>query len=731
MPIKNTSARIFASKLMAIGTGAALTTMILAARPLQAPEPPAAAQRPIVDEYWGIKVTDNYRWLENWDDPEVRTWSEAQNAATRAALAAVPARAAIRSRITELLTGASISYGGLSRRRGTLFALKFDPAKQQPLLVTLPGPDAPGSERIILDPSRLDRDSRISIDWYVPSPDGALVAVSLSRAGTESGDVYLFDVASGRQVHEVIPRVNGGTAGGSLAWSPAGVGFFYTRYPRPGERPEADMDFYQQVYYHRLGTPTAKDTYCIGKEFPRIAEIQLHATADGTVILARVGNGDGGEFAFFLRRADGSWTRIAAFSDQVIDAALAPDATLYLLTIRGAPRGKVLRLAPGVMDLRAATLFAAEGDGVIREMLPTASLIYLSELLGGPSRLRMVGLDGKALGAVPVPEASSVQRIVPVEKDDVLLQIESYVKPAAWYRWSPGAEQLVRTALFKASPADYSDCTVSRTTAGSKDGTRIPLTIIHRKGIKLDGSNPTLLSGYGGFGIAIRPSFSDTSRLWLDHGGVLAVANLRGGGEFGEAWHQAGMLARKQNVFDDFIACARFLIGAGYASPKTLAIEGGSNGGLLMGAALTQAPELFRAVVAHVGIFDMLRNELTPNGTFNVTEYGSVRDKAQFDALYAYSPYHRVRDGGRYPAMLFLTGANDPRVDPMNSRKMVARLQAASASGRPVWLRTSDSTGHGGGTPLAERIERITDVLAFLFDQLSLSFTPALPMAPK
>lgn len=715
---------------MAIGTGAALAAMILAARPPKTIEPPVAAQRPIVDEYWGIKVTDNYRWLENWDDPEVRAWSEAQNAAARTALAAVPVRAAIRARITELLTGTSISYGGLVRRRGTLFALKYDPAKQQPLLVTLSGPDAPGSERVILDPSRLDPDSRISMDWYVPSPDGALVAVSLSKAGTESGDVHLFDVASGMQVHEVIPRVNGGTAGGSLAWSPAGVGFFYTRYPRPGERPKADLDFYQQVYYHLLGTPTAKDTYCIGKEFPRIAEIQLHATADGTVILAQVENGDGGEFAFFLRRADGSWTRIAAFSDQVVDAAFAPDATLYLLSIQGAPRGKVLRLAPGVMDLSAATLFAAEGDGVIQEVLPTASVVYLSELLGGPSRLRMVGLDGKMLGAVPIPEASSVQRIVPVEKDAVLLQIESYVAPAAWYRWSPGAEQLVRTALFKVSLADYSDCAVSRTTAGSKDGTRIPLTIIHRKGIMLDGSNPTLLSGYGGFGIAIRPSFSDSSRLWLDHGGVLAVANLRGGGEFGEAWHQDGMLARKQNVFDDFIACARFLIGAGYASPRTLAIEGGSNGGLLMGAALTQAPELFRAVVAHVGIFDMLRNELTPNGTFNVTEYGSVRDKAQFEALYAYSPYHRVRDGGRYPAVLFLTGANDPRVDPMNSRKMVARLQAASASGRPVWLRTSDSTGHGGGTPLAERIERITDVSAFLFDQLGL-WRRADPVAPR
>jgi prolyl oligopeptidase len=360
---------------------------------------------------------------------------------------------------------------------------------------------------------------------------------------------------------------------------------------------------------------------------------------------------------------------------------------------------------------------------VIQNVVPAGKLVYLIEVLGGPSRVRAIAQDG-TVTTLPVPPVSSVWQVVSGEGDQVLLNVESDLVPAAWYRWSPGGARLERTALFRTSAADYSDCEAVREEATSKDGTKVPLTVLRRKGTKLDGTNPTLLTGYGGFDIATRPSFSDTGRVWLEQGGVIAIANLRGGSEFGETWHKAGALLNKQNVFDDFIACARHLIAAGYASPKTLAIEGGSNGGLLMGAALTQAPELFRAVVAHVGIYDMLRNELTPNGTFNITEYGTVRDKAQFAALFAYSPYHHVTNGTKYPAVLFLTGANDPRVDPMNSRKMAARLQAASTSGRPILLRTSGDTGHGIGSPLSARIAQTTDVYAFLFAELGVKHAP-------
>lgn len=712
-------------KTLVVGITAFLVGVVVAsAQPAAGPTPPGAARRPVVDEYWGVKVSDDYRWLESWDDPEVRAWSDAQNAATRAVLDALPGRSAIQARVEALMRGASVSFGGLLRRGSVLFAIKRDPALQQPQLVVLPSLADPGSARVVLDPNVLDPTGHTSIDFFEPSRDGSLVAVSLSVGGSESGDLHVFRVATGAQAFEVIPRVNGGTAGGSVAWTPDGKALYYTRYPRPGERPPADLDFYQQVYLHVLGTPTERDTYCTGKELPRIAEIRLDTPDEGPAVLAAVENGDGGELAFFLRRPDGAWAQVAAFADGVVDAAFGPDGSLYLLSHHGAPRGKVLRLAPGEAKLASASVVVPEGDGVIQGLLPTATRLYLAEILGGPSRVRWVGLDGAPGGLVAVPEASSVWQVVREQGDAVLLNVEGYLRPAAWFRWAPKSTALEPTALTRTSVADFSDCEVVRATATSKDGTKVPLSILKRRATALDGSNPTLLTGYGGFGIATRPSFSDVRRLWLEQGGIVAIASLRGGSDFGEAWHRAGMLTRKQNVFDDFLACARFLVDNRYTSPQALAIEGGSNGGLLMGAAFTQAPELFRAVVTHVGIYDMLRNELTANGTFNVTEYGSVANRAQFEALLAYSPYHRVRDGVRYPAVLFMTGANDPRVDPMNSRKMVARLQAASASGLPILLRTSGTTGHGGGTPLATRIVEQTDVYAFLFNQLGRAYAP-------
>jgi prolyl oligopeptidase len=333
--------------------------------------------------------------------------------------------------------------------------------------------------------------------------------------------------------------------------------------------------------------------------------------------------------------------------------------------------------------------------------------------------VRVFDLAGKGAGAVPILPVSAVGELVGAG-DDLLFRNTSYIDPPGWYRYAPATGKTTRTALFQTSPADYGDAEVLRDAAVSADGTRVPLNILRKKGTKLDGQNPTLLRGYGGYAVSRTPRFSASDRVWLDHGGVMVVANLRGGGEFGEAWHQAGALTKKQNVFDDFAACARRLVAAGYTKPERLAIMGGSNGGLLMGAALTQHPELYRAVVSYVGIYDMLRVELTPNGAFNVTEFGTVKDPKHFEALFAYSPLHHVENGATYPSILFLTGANDPRVDPFHSRKMTARLQAASGSARPVLLRTSDDTGHGIGTPLDAEIEEDVDVYAFLFHELGM-----------
>ncbi len=710
----------------------ALLTLAVAAaaQPPATPAVPATPKRPVTDEYFGVKVTDEYRWLEEWSDPAVRAWSDAQNAAARGVLAGLPGLAAIRDRVKQLDGGGSAAYFGLVMRGGVLFALKDQPPKQQPLLVALASPDDLASERVLLDPNALDPSGSTRIDFFVPALDGGKVAVSLSEHGTESGTVRVLETAGARELADRVPRVNGGTAGGSVAWNGDGSGFLYTRYPRGGERPAADLDFYQQVWFHRLGTATAADTYEIGREFPRIAETVLASSDDGRLALASVGNGDGGQFEHFLRKADGAWVRLTSFADGVVEAEFSADDGIYLLARKGSPRGRIVRVPVAAPEPARAAVVVPEGDAAIEGMLVTPGRLWVREVAGGPARLRVFKPgSGEAPAVVPLPAVSNVTGMARLTGDAVAYRVESFTEPAAWYTYSPAAGKAVRTAMVTTSPADFSDCEVVRETAVSKDGTKVPFSVIRRKGTKLDGSNPTLLTGYGGFGISTAPSFSPHARVWLEQGGVLAVANLRGGGEFGEAWHRQGMLTRKQNVFDDLAACAQRLIASGYTTPAKLAAEGGSNGGLLMGAMITQHPELFRAVVAHVGLFDMLRFERFANGQFNVTEYGSVSNRAQFEALHAYSPYHHVVDGTKYPACLFLTGANDPRVDPSNSRKMVARLQAATASGLPVLLRTSAGTGHIG-TPLDERVAARADVYAFLFHELGVAYTPVRPGKP-
>jgi len=379
----------------------------------------------------------------------------------------------------------------------------------------------------------------------------------------------------------------------------------------------------------------------------------------------------------------------------------------------------VLRLARAAARLADARVLVRQGDAVVEDVAATSSRVYVTELAGGPSRLDVFDIEGAPQKPVDLPPVSSVSELVPLEGNEILYESQSYVLPPAFYAASPGSVPK-KTSLAAITSADYSDTDVSRVEALSKDGTHVPLTIIARKGTKLDGANPTLLYAYGGYGISEVPSFSAVRRVWLDQGGVYVVANLRGGGEFGDEWHKGGQLTNKQNVFDDFAAAAQYLIEHRYATPARLAILGASNGGLLMGATLTQHPELFRAVVSRVGIYDMLRFHLWPNGAFNVTEYGDPADPAQFRALMAYSPYHHVTDGTKYPAILFFSGTNDPRVNPSDSRKFAARLQAATASGLPVLLRISDS-GHGFGTSLGEGLAQQADQFAFLFWQLGVN----------
>jgi prolyl oligopeptidase len=724
---------------------ACLLALSASAQTPSLPKPPDTPKHPVIDEVQGVKVTDDYRWLENWDDPAVKQWSAAQNARTREYLDHLPARNAIKERIHQLVSAGSASYYDLQFRGGMLFAEKFQPPLQQALLVVLRSADDPASAKIVFDPNTAGNGS-LSVDFYVPSFGGTYVAAALSENGSEDSSAHIFEVATGKELPDVVPRVNFATAGGSIAWKADSSGFYYTRYPQGNERPAEDANFYQQVYFHKLGTDSKEDTYVIGKEFPRIAETLLHMSDDGHWLLVSVANGDGGQFAHYVMDPDGHWTQLTHFEDGVVSVKFGVDPALYLLSRKDAPRGQILRLPLSHLDLTQAKVVVPQSPGAsaggsendrasIEYFVPAWNRLYVIDIIGGPSRVRIFGRKDsergnrgvppvlESMGEVPLPPISAIGQVLSVGGGDVLFYASNYIAPPAWYDFDAASGKAARTALVETSPVNFDDAEVVRDFAISKDGTRVPVNIIRRKGTKLDGTNPTLLYGYGGYGISEKPFFLGSfARIWLDQGGVYVDSNLRGGAEYGEDWHTAGNLTRKQNVFDDFLACAQYLIDQKYTSPAHLAILGGSNGGLLMGAAFTQRPELFRAVVSEVGVYDMLRTELDPNGAFNVTEYGTVKDPEQFKALYAYSPYHHVKDGTAYPAIYMSTGENDHRVNPMQSRKMIARLQAASSSPYPILLRTTSNAGHGFGTALDEQIEEEADDFSFLFDQLGVQY---------
>jgi prolyl oligopeptidase len=677
-------------------------------------------KKPVTDEYQGIKVEDDYQWLENDADPTVKAWSDTQNQKTRAYLDKLPDRAALEKQLTAWYAKTSPSYSGIVSRPGVLFALKFQPPKQQQMLVTLASADDLKSEKMVLDPNALDAKGTTAIDWFQPSRDGKYVAISISQGGSEDGTLHIYETATGKALPDSIAHVQYPTAGGSGAWNADGTGIYYTRFPRKGEKPDADLNFYQQVYFHKLGTPDSEDIYSIGKDFPRIAEVKLESSRDGKYILATVANGDGGDFAHYLLAPDGTWKQLTQFSDQVKAARLGRDGTIYLLSRENAPRGKVLRMPLDKPELTSATMIVPTSDAVIQFMEPNANALFVGDLLGGPSQIRRFDLDGKNETVIAIPKISAVTEMESLEDNSLLFRDVSFTEPAAWFHLVDPTKSPVKTALVNTSPVSFSDIEVTREFATSKDGTKIPLNVVRKKGTKQDGNNPTLLYGYGGYGISMSPNFEFTRRVWFDRGGVYVVANIRGGGEFGEEWHKAGNLTKKQTVFDDFAAAAEYLVAQKWTPPEKLSLLGGSNGGLLMGAMITQHPDLMRAVVSAVGIYDMLRVELAPNGAFNVTEFGTVKDPDQFKALYAYSPYHHVVDGAKYPSILFMTGANDGRVAPYHSRKMVARLDEGNKSSNPILLRTSTSAGHGIGTALNERIKQLADQYSFLFAQLGM-----------
>jgi prolyl oligopeptidase len=683
-----------------------------------------APRIPVTDTYHGIDVTEDYRWLEDATAGETITWTRAEQDRCRVYFDSIPWRGALRARVEELLRSERTAYQRLGSGGGVFFALKTQTPRQQPFLVTLTDLDDLATERVVVDPVVIDPSGETTIDFFVPSPDGSKVAVSLSEHGSEDGALHVFDVASGKAVDEPIPHVN--LMGGSVAWRHDGAGFWYTLCADPA-------GFRQQVWFRLIGDPGESggpgDRLDLAGPFAdeRIAENFLSTSPDGRWVMDRVQKGDGGEWQIYLRDAGagGPWWPVADIADKCVRAVLGADA-LYLLSLRDAPHGKLLRLPLTVgTTVAAAREIVPAGATVIEDLAVTSGTVWVVDMDGGPQQVRAFDGAGRPRPPVQIPPMSSVSShrdgLSVLGPDLIAWPCESFTEPATWWVAARG-EAPRPTALKATAPADLSGYQVTREFATSKDGTRIPLNVIAAPGTPRDGTAPALLTAYGGYGISLVPRFDPELRLWLEQGGVYVVANIRGGGEYGEEWHHAGRLTSKQNCFDDFIACAGHLHDTGITHRDRLAIMGGSNGGLLMGAVLTQRPDIARAVLAAVPVMDSLRSETTTNGGFNVPEYGTVTDPGQFRALLAYSPYHNVADGTAYPAVLLTAGEHDTRVEAWHPKKMTARLQQATASDRPVLLRL-ESGGHLAGS-LDQVIDASTDWHAFLFDQLGLCYRP-------
>lgn len=673
---------------------------------------PATRTDHIVDELHGERIPDPFRWLEDSESLETLAWTEAQNATTRSYLDAVPARPAIQRRLEQLLAIGAVSAP--TPTKGRYFYQRRDGTQNQPVLYVRDGVD--GEDRALLDPNLLDPAGTTALDWYFPSDDGALLAYGLSEGGSEESVLRVMQVGTGTNLTDRIPD----TRACDLAWLPDASGFYYTRYPRQGEVAEEERQYHRAVYFHKIGADSDGDEL-VFKPAQKEHWPSVSLSPDGRWLLITAARTfDQTDLYLQDRAAGGPIESVVRDLPFQFEGQLTRDALYIRSNVEGSTYG--LYLADPARPARAGwrTLIAPRLDAVLDGVLLTRRHLGLSYLERASSRLFVADLDGANPRNVQLPTIGSLFGWgAEPDGEELFYAFSSYTVPPSVYHIDLAAD---RKTLWRRVEADLEPDRfhLRQVTYMSRDGTPITMFVVHPRGSVLDGNNPTYLTGYGGFNISMSPGFSRSLLLWLEHGGVVAVPNLRGGGEYGESWHQGGMLSQKQNTFDDFIAAAEYLIREGYTSPRRLAIAGGSNGGLLMGAVLTQRPDLFRAVVIQVPLLDMLRYHLFRIARLWIPEYGSADDHEQFRWLRAYSPYHQVRDGTAYPAVLLATAESDTRVDPLHARKMAARLQAASVSGHPVLLRLESRAGHGAGKPVSKVLEELVDTWSFVFAELGL-----------
>jgi len=675
---------------------------------------PATRKLDLVETVQGKAIADPFRWLEDEHAPEVQTWMSAQDAYTRGELAKLPLRGELEARIKELFYFDSISAP--VHRGGRYFYSRKHADKEKTIVYWKQGEQ--GAEKVLFDPNAWSDDGSKGLHGWYPSHDGKHVAYQVSEHNSDETVLHVIDVATGKDTPDVIP----GTKYAAASWTADGKGFYYTWVPQVGgEVTIAERPGFAELRFHVLGSDPGKDP--IAHEATKSAETFLGGgiSRDGHWLLANIAHGWNSTDVYFkdARKPDAKWQTLVAGVDATFSVEVWKDK-FYIHTNDGAPRYKLMVADPVKPERAAWKEVIAQSDATLERASVVGGMLVLGYLENASTRLAIHELAGKHVRDVALPGIGTSDGISGEPDEDVgYFSFTSFTEPQQIFKTSiktGKAEEWARVKL----PLDTSKITTEQVWFPSKDGTKISMFLIHAKDAKKDGSNPTILYGYGGFNVPLTPGFAGSRIVWLEHGGVYAIPNLRGGGEYGEDWHKAGMLLHKQNVFDDFIAAAEYLEKEGWTSKDHLAISGGSNGGLLTGAAVTQRPDLYKAVICAVPLLDMLRFQLFGSGKTWVPEYGTAEDKDQFAVLWQYSPYRRAVDEAKraYPAVLFDSADHDDRVDPMHARKLAAVLQTYQTADAPIYLRIERNSGHGGADMVKSQVERVVDQLSFLLHEL-------------
>jgi prolyl oligopeptidase len=681
---------------------AALTAAPIAA---QVPEPPPTRVGSVVDTLHGVVIPDPYRWLEDQDAPETRAWIDAQNAYTDSLLGKVPGRERIAERLTELLKVDAI--GTPVAREGRYFFSKR--LADQDLYVIYMREGIDGEDQVLIDPHEWSEDHTISANMYGVSRDGRILVYGVRQGGEDEVEVHFRDVETGEDLPDQLPK--GRYFGISL--EPDNDGFYYTRYTMAGSR----------VYHHDMGSDMEGDELIFGEGYGPDKIIGSGLSEDGRYLGIAVQHGSAGDQTELYYKDLEKGGPVQTIVNDV-EARFSTDLAGEYLVIETdweAPNGRVLvahRDDPAIENWKE---IIPESEGVIQNVSLAGGKIFVNYLQDVKSRVEIFDIEGNSLGEISFPTIGSVGGISGRwDSDEAFFSYSSFHIPTTIYRYEVSSGERSEWASLDV-PIDAESIEVKQVWYTSKDGTKVPMFLVYRKGLELNGQNPTYLTGYGGFNVSRTPRFSSSAVFAVEQGMVYALPNLRGGGEFGEEWHEAGMFENKQNVFDDFIAAAEWLIDNGYTNPSKLAIAGGSNGGLLVGAAVTQRPDLYGAAIISYPLLDMVRYHKFLVARFWVSEYGSAEDPDQFEYIYKYSPYQNVKQGVEYPAVLFITGDADTRVAPLHARKMAALMQASTGSDNPIMLKYDTKSGHSGGTPVSKQVEDDTDRFAFLMWQLGMT----------